>query len=601
MTMKYADLLIEWLQGLGYTHCFFVAGGNSMHLLDGARRRLTCIPVVHEVAAGIATEYFNEAEGPGRAFALVTAGPGMTNLVSALAGAYLESRELLVLGGQVKSVDLARGEVRQRGIQEVDGVAIARPLSVVSERIEEPLPRHVVTEMVERGRRPRRGPVFLEVCLDAQGAGVDRDVLERTTAPSGIMAEGRGPNGASDEAIAAVGEVMRSATRPVLLVGGGVSRAAAAAALPALRRIAVPVMTTWNGADRFGADETFYVGRPNTWGQRSANVLLQQADAVIALGTRLGLQQTGFNWEGFAPLASVVQVDIDHAELNKGHPKVDLAVVADAGVVLEGLLSQRLPDYREWLSFCRRVRTLLPVAEQANITAPGYLCPYKFMIDLSGRCTEQDVIVPCSSGGAFTVSMQAFNQQRGQIVITDKGLASMGYGLPGAIGAAMSHPDRRTILLDGDGGFAQNMQELATVAVNRLDLKIFVFSNDGYASIRMTQRNYFDGQYLGCDTATGLGFPYWPSLFESFRIPALELEAVGLSTPRFEEFFDSDGPAAFIVPVDPEQTYYPKITSRVTAAGGMESRPLHLMSPDLPPDIAREVFVYLGPQDQETT
>lgn len=601
MNVKYADLLIEWLQELGYTHCFFVAGGNSMHLLDGARRRLTCIPVVHEVAAGIATEYFNEAEGLGRAFVLVTAGPGMTNLVSALAGAYLESRELLVLGGQVKSVDLARGEVRQRGIQEVDGVAIARPLSVVSERLEEPAPRQAVRAMVEQGRRPRKGPVFIEVCLNAQGAKVDRDVLEKPAAPPGLTAEMRGAAGADDAALAAIGELMRSATRPVLLVGGGVSRAAAAAALPALRRLTVPVMTTWNGADRFGADEPFYVGRPNTWGQRSANVLLQQADAVVALGTRLGLQQTGFNWESFAPLASVVQVDIDEAELNKGHPKVDLAVAADAGVMLEGLLSQTLPDYSDWLSFCRRVRTLLPVAEEANVTAPGYLCPYRFISDLAGRCTGQDVIVPCSSGGAFTVSMQAFIQKRGQIVITDKGLASMGYGLPGAIGAAISHPDRRTILLDGDGGFAQNMQELATVAVNRLDLKIFVFSNDGYASIRMTQRNYFDGQYLGCDTTTGLGFPHWPSLFESFGIPALELDTTGLAAPRFEELFDAKGPAAFIVPVDPEQTYYPKIASRVTATGGMESRPLHLMSPDLPPHVAREVFVYLGPQDQEMT
>lgn len=599
MTVKYADLLIEWLQELGYTHCFFVAGGNSMHLLDGARRRLTCIPVVHEVAAGIAAEYFNEAEGPGRAFVLVTAGPGMTNLVSALAGAFLESRELLVLGGQVKSVDLAREEVRQRGIQEVDGAAIARPLTVVSERIEEPEARQVVAAMVERGRRPRKGPVFIEVCLDAQGAKVDREVLERPAASAGVTDRGRRSGGATEAHVEAIAAVMRSAARPILLIGGGVSRTAAAAALPYLRRLTVPVMTTWNGIDRFGADEPFYVGRPNTWGQRSANILLQQADAVLAVGTRLGLQQTGFNWEGFAPLASVVQVDIDDAELTKGHPKVDLAVSADADAILRGLVSATLPDYSDWLTFCRRVRTLLPVAEEANVTAPGYLCPYRFVLELSDRCTDRDVIVPCSSGGAFTVSMQALNQKRGQIVITNKGLASMGYGLPGAVGASIAHPDRRTLLLDGDGGFAQNMQELATVAVNQLDLKMFVFSNDGYASIRMTQRNYFDGQYLGCDTATGLGFPHWSSLFGAFGIPALELDPTGLSTAGFEELFAAPGPAAFIVPIDPEQTYYPKITSRVTATGGMESRPLHLMSPDLPPHIAREVFAYLGPQDQE--
>ncbi|HVE47734.1 MAG TPA: thiamine pyrophosphate-binding protein [Acidimicrobiales bacterium] len=598
MSVKYADLLTEWLQELGYTHCFFVAGGNSMHLLDGARRRFTCVAVVHEVAAGIAAEYFNEAEGAGRAFVLVTAGPGMTNLVSALAGAYLESRELLVLGGQVKSVDLARQEVRQRGIQEVDGVAVARSVSVVAERIEEPVSRHALTAMVEQGRRPRKGPVFIEVCLDAQGATVDPAALEGPEHGATVAEIGKA-NSSAARGVPAIAELMRAATRPVLLLGGGVSRAAAAAALPALRRLAIPVMTTWNGMDRIGADEPFYVGRPNTWGQRSANVLLQQADVVVALGTRLGLQQTGFNWEAFAPLASVVQVDIDEAELAKGHPKVDLAVPADADAVLAGLVGETLPEYSAWLSFCRKVRTLLPLAEEANTTAPGYLCPYQFVGDLSARCSDQDVIVPCSSGGAFTVSMQAFNQRRGQIVITNKGLASMGYGLPGAVGAAIAHPERRTILLDGDGGFAQNMQELATVAVNRLNLKTFVFSNDGYASIRMTQRNYFDGQYLGCDTASGLGFPHWSSLFGSFGVPALELGSAGLSTQGFEELFEAAGPAAFIVPVDPEQTYFPKITSRMTATGGMESRPLHLMSPDLPPHIASEVFAYLGPQDQE--
>lgn len=601
MKLKYADLVVQWLRDAGYTHCFFVAGGNSMHLLDGARRHMTCIPVVHEVTAGIAAEYFNEAEGAGRAFVLVTAGPGMTNLVSALAGAWLESRDLLVLGGQVKSVDLARGGVRQRGIQEVDGVALARPVAVVSERIERPIPRDAFLAMVERGRRPRKGPVFIEVCLDGQGAAVERAELEPEASPPPRGTGRPSDAAASDRAVAAIVDVMRSATRPVWLVGGGVSRPAAANVLPRLRQLGVPVMTTWNAADRFGADEHFYVGRPNTWGQRSANVVLQQADAVVALGTRLGLQQTGFNWEGFAPVASVIQVDIDEAELTKGHPKVDQIFVADADTVIDGMVrpEHELPQYTEWLSFCRRVRALLPVAEEANVTAPGFLCPYQFVIDLSARCTNHDVVVPCSSGGAFTVSMQAFAQRQGQVIITDKGLASMGYGLPGAIGASLAHPDRRTILIDGDGGFAQNLQELATVAVNRLDLKIFVFSNGGYASIRMTQRNYFDGQYLGCDTTTGLGFPHWPSLFSAFGVPNLELDASGLATPGFAELFDSGGPAAFVVPLDPEQTYFPKITSRMTATGGMESRPLHLMSPDLPSHIAREVFAYLGPQDQE--
>ena len=169
--MNHADQVMNWLNELGYTHCFFVAGGNSMHLLNSARQKMECVPFVHEVSAGIAAEYFNEARSEGqRAFVLVTAGPGMTNLVTALAGAYLESRELLVLGGQVKSTDLATGGLRQRGIQEIDGVSIARPITKCSLRIEQPISKKSFTDAVVAGVSGRPGPVFLEFCSDAQGA-----------------------------------------------------------------------------------------------------------------------------------------------------------------------------------------------------------------------------------------------------------------------------------------------------------------------------------------------------------------------------------------------------------------------------------------------
>jgi len=229
------------------------------------------------------------------------------------------------------------------------------------------------------------------------------------------------------------------------------------------------------------------------------------------------------------------------------------------------------------------------------VTAPGYLSPYHFFSELSELCAPDDVIVPCSSGGAFTVAMQAFRQRRGQVVITNKGLASMGYGLPGAIGASLAHPERRTVLIEGDGGYMQNVQDTATAAVNGLCLKTFLLANDGYASIRMTQRNYFGGEYLGCDTRSGLGFPDWPMLFESFGVPAHTLAEGFGGDSRFRELFAAPGPAAFIVSVDPEQTYFPKITSRVTESGGMESNPLHALTPPLPEDIARRVFTYLPP------
>ncbi len=591
--MKYAEVVANWLKEAGYTHCFFVAGGNSMHLLDAARSRMTCVPVVHEVAAGIAVEYFNEAQDDAKAFALVTAGPGITNIVTAVAGAYLESRELLILGGQVKSSDLTDDGLRQRGIQEIRGIPIVAAMCNTTAQVTAPIRREQFMALVESGHTGRPGPVFIEMCLDAQGTPVQPGDLDGAPAPP---APARNPREVSGEAAAAViAEVIGAAQRPIILIGGGVSRDTARAVLPALREMGIPLMTTWNAADRLAVDEPLYFGRPNTWGQRGANLVLAQSDCIVALGSRLGLQQTGFNWQEFAPVGKVVQVDIDPAELDKGHPVVDVPLMCDANDTLRALSQRRFGTYDEWIAYARNVIDTFPLNDPTNETAPGFISPYAFVEDLSGLCQPDDVVIPCSSGGANSVMMQAFLQKDGQVIITDKGLASMGYGLSGAIGAAIALSPRRTVLVEGDGGFAQNLQELATARVNDLNLKIFIFANDGYASIRATQRNYFGGEYLGCDTQTGLGFPDWGNLFHAFGIPTVDLAEGWTGSKGFLDLWNAPAPAAFVVPVDPEQTYFPKIASRVRPDGGMESNPLHMMSPDLAPEVAAEVARYLPP------
>jgi acetolactate synthase I/II/III large subunit len=596
--VKYSDLVADWLVELGYTHVFCVAGGNIMHLMESLSRRMRVVPVAHEVAAGVAAEYFNEcAGGRERALALVTAGPGLTNILTALAGAYLESRELLVIGGQVKTADLATDGMRQRGIQEIDGISLARPISVVSQRLTDVVSRAELTQLLDKGRTGRKGPVFLEFCLDVQGRVLSDAQIEVLAA-----AGSPGAPASAQETADAVAEIvarLQNAERPVILVGGGVSRQTMTPAmLDALAALGVPVMTTWNGMDRVPSEYPLYFGRPNTWGQRSANILLQQSDLVIALGTRLGLQQTGFNWQKFAPVGAVVQVDIDPVELSKGHPRVDLPICADANAILQGLATSGLNVARnEWISFCHDVRAAIPLLEPVNSTAPNYLSPFVFATALSKACRPGDVVIPCSSGGAFTVMMQTFSQQAGQTIVTNKGLASMGYGLSGAIGAAISAPDRRTVLVEGDGGFSQNIQELGTAAINNLNLKIFIFSDEGYASIRMTQSSYFGGRYVGCDSKTGLGLPHWPTAFKAYGVPCMELRSdFSIDDADFRAMFDAEGPAGFIVPIDPKQTYFPKIASRVTAIGSMESNPLHLMSPELPEAVAEKVFRFIAPE-----
>ena len=587
MTTKYSDLLADWLVSLGYTHCFFVAGGNIMHLLESCSQRLTCVPVVHEVAAGIAAEYFNELGLGHKAFALVTAGPGLTNIVTAMAGAYLESRELLVIGGQVKVPDLARGTLRQRGIQEIDGVAIAKPITEKSILMDHVLSRADFAATIRNGSR--KAPIFLEIPLDIQGVKVDPSLLSGVDTPQPASTF---PSPAPD-VMEEISARLKAAKRPVILLGGGIDRAVIAPLLDRLTSLGVPLMCTWNAFDRIPADHPLYFGRPNTWGQRYANILLQQADLLISLGSRLGLQQSGFNWQQFLPVGQVVQVEVDRAELAKGHPRVDLPVCADANQVLLELLKQPAGDYTAWVAFCRSVKAELPLIEPVNNTGAGFLSPYVFAAELSKLATEHDIVIPCSSGSAFTVMMQTFAQKHGQRTITNKGLASMGYGLSGAIGAAFAAQPRRTILVEGDGGFTQNLQELGTVMVNRLNLKIFLFDDNGYASIRMTQLNYFGGRYVGCDTSSGLGIPKWEPLFAAWDIPVLRLYPGYQDDPAFLELFNAPGPAAFLVHIDPTQTYFPKISSQVTASGGMESNPLHRMTPDLDEVKSKAVFHYL--------
>ncbi len=602
---KYSDLLADWLVSLGYTHCFFVAGGNIMHLLESCSHKLTCIPVIHEVAAGIAAEYFNEvhlpSERPAKAFALVTAGPGLTNLVTAIAGAWLESRELLVIGGQVKVADLARGAVRQRGIQEIDGIAIATPITERSELIDRVLDRNTFANLTYSGGQGRKGPVFLEIPLDIQGAQVDEQALNTPISRlSPLLAA------MHEDSVAKVDALItriEAAKRPILLLGAGIDRETTAGLQQQLADAGIPVMLTWNAMDRLGADHPMFFGRPNTWGMRYSNILLQQCDLLVALGTRLSLQQTGFNWQQFIPVGEIVHVDCDSAELHKGHPAIAESICTDANSVLRQIASQAgvrpLGDHGEWVAFCRGVRAELPLVEPLNIPEPGYLSPYVFAQALSHLTTPDDLVIPCSSGSAFTVMMQTFAQKYGQRIVTNKGLASMGYGLSGAIGAAFAGREaggehaRRTILVEGDGGFTQNLQELGTVRANNLNLKIFIFDDNGYASIRMTQSNYFGGRYIGCDTATGLGMPNWDLLFRAYSIPVLRIGPGFETDPAFLEAFNQPGAHGFLVHIDPRQTYFPKITSRITDSGSMESNPLHRMTPDLDEATAAKVFRYL--------
>jgi len=590
--MKYADLLGEWLVELGYTHCFFVAGGGIMHLLDGVRNRFECIPVVHELTAGVSAEHFNEcAQNGQRAFALVTTGPGLTNVLSAVAGCYVEHRELLVVAGQVKSTDLLTFPERQRGVQEIDGSAICASISILSECLRRPVPRSQFHSMVRQAEGPHPGPVVIEVCLDVQGIEVDKEKF--CDDPKGVCVTTIEPKQADIERIR---DILNSSLRPLLLFGGLISRAAAWNAMPRLENLGLPVATTTSAIDRVHTNSPIFAGRPGTWGgQRAANLLLAQADVILAFGAQLDLQQTGFNYNAYAPLAKLVHVFPSKSELARIGPPAYMKVLASPDEALSALLPEiNWKDEMGWGNYIREVRELVPSIETANACSPGYINSFKFLKSLSKASLPSDVLALCSSGGTFTGALQTYEVAERQIATTSAAHASMGYGLATAIGAAFSNKNQRVILTEGEGGFSQNLQELAILKRYSLPIKIFLFDNAGYASIRATQKKFFNGAYLGCDHETGLGFPDWERLFSAYDIPCRYLSEEQTNEDYLKELLANRvGPEAWIIRVDPEQPNWPSVASTLDPNGLLSSGPLYDMLPKLSENILERVGRYL--------
>lgn len=565
-----------------------------MHLLEAASKSFECVPFVHEVSSVIAAEYFNETNNSGaKAFSLVTAGPGLTNTVTGIAGAWLESRNVLVVGGQVKSTDLKSENLRQRGVQEIDGIALVESITKATLLVDKPKSRQDVYDTVLAGELDRPGPVFIEFCIDVSGSPyseiLNTDVNKRTD--QHLLVE-------DSDWLHHLGALIRESKRPLLLLGNGTPREVVRDLEIRFAEFGLPIAATWTGADRIHADYPYYAGRPNTFGMRWANVFQQQADLLIAVGTRLNLQQTGFNWQQFAPVGSVVHVDIDSFELKKEHPKKALSIQSDSTVFLNKLVGlfdshSRENQFSEWCGFLQEVKNSLPVIEDSQKAQVGFIEPYRFIEYVANHCNADDAIISCSSGGTFTAVLQTFYNKPGQKLISNKGLASMGYGLAGAIGARLAAPTKRVILFEGDGGFAQNLQELGTVKQIGGAIKIFIFANSGYASIRASQRNYFKGNYVGCDIETGLGLPDWNKLALAYDIDVMVLDAIPDANNEFRNQFESDTPSIFVIKCDPEQQYLPKITSKIDDNGNMVSQPLHLMSPDLSPELESKVFRYL--------
>ena len=391
-------------------------------------------------------------------------------------------------------------------------------------------------------------------------------------------------------------KLVNSARRPLVLLGGLVTRESARKALPVFERTGIPVATTTSAIDRVPNSSPVFAGRPGTWGgQRAGNLVLAQADVILAFGVQLDLQQTGFNYLEYAPQAQLVHVFPSQNELNRVGPPAAIKVLATPDAALDTVLPNlQWKDLDGWGSFVREVRALVPPLEPTNTSAPGFINSFVFLGNLSRATQPTDVLALCSSGGTFTGALQNFEVAPGQMATTSAAHASMGYGLATAIGAAFADRSRRVVLTEGEGGFSQNLQELAILKRYSLPIKIFLFDNAGYASIRATQKKFFKGAYLGCDHETGLGFPDWEKLFSAYDIPCRYLSEEEAGEDFLKELLSNRvGPEAWIVRVDPDQPNWPAVASALGANGSLTSSPLYDMLPKLTENVLTIVGRYL--------
>ena len=589
--MKLSDYVIARVAEQGVKHVFMLPGGGAMHLNDSLGRcpGIEYVGTLHEQAAAIAAEAYARVTN-NLGVAMVTTGPGGTNAVTGIAGAYLDSTPCLYLAGQVKRADLKRDSgVRILGVQEVDMISIVSSITKYAVTIMEPSSvRYHLEKAFHLARSGRPGPVWMEFPLDVQGSEVDPETMEGFVPPPEPAPSGPGLAEQVARAIALINE----SERPVILAGNGIRLAGANDAfLRVVERLKIPVLTTWLGLDLIPGAHPLCFGRPGSIAPRGANFALQNCDLLLAIGTRLDMALTAYAHDRLARGARKIMVDIDPAEIRKMKTTIDLPIVADAAGFLRELENQqdrvRAVDRGGWIDWCRVRKEKYPlVLPEHRVDRQGSVSMYHFSEVLSEEAAPDDVIAPSSSGFQAEIFLLCFEVKKGQRIFHNRGTGSMGFGLPAGIGACMASGRRRTIVVEGDGGIQMNIQELSTIARLDLPVKIFVINNDGYASIRVSQRNYFN-LLVGADDTSGLRLPDIRKVAEAYGLSTALIDGTDRLRETVREVLDRPGPVLCEVIVPPDEERQPVVKSQRRPDGSMVSKPLE----DLWPFLPREEFL----------
>lgn len=576
--VKLSDYVMNFLSKKGVTRVFMLPGGGAMHLDDslGRCKKLEYTCFMHEQALAIAAEaYGQHVNFPG--VGLVTSGPGSTNTITAVAAAFIDSTPCFFISGQAKRSDL-KGDtgVRQMGSQEVDIVSMIQCVTKYAATIMNPEDiRFHLEKAWHAATTGRMGPVWLDIPLDVQGSVVDENRLHGYNPPQFC---------GSKLPLEQIVTAFERSKRPLILVGNGVKLSGASGNVREFaEKYQIPMLLTWKTADFLDYNHPLNFGFPGIMGSRFANFIVQNCDLLLILGSRLDPSLTAFKSADFGRNAFKIMIDIDPAEIKK-IGNIDLRIVADIKEAI-GAISQMpisLPEHANWLTYCTQTKDRYPVV--CNVAAADEAVDlYQFTNELFRQLRPTDIIVPESSGAAGEVTFQAMRVRYGQSIKNAAGLGSMGFGLPYAIGACLAMDLRRTILINGDGAFQLNIQELETVYRLQLPIKMFILDNGGYGSIANTQRNMFDGFLVAADASSGYTLPDICAVAGAYKLRTAQIATNGELAAGISSVLSGDGPVLCCLKVRRDHLTMPKVQAMKTATGGMISKPLEDMWPYLPP------------------
>ena len=597
MKVKISDWIAQFLVEQGIRYNFTVPGGGAMHLnvSFGHQEGLTNIFVQHEQSAAIAAEGYFRANNE-LPMVCCTTGPGGTNTLTGVLGAWLDSIPMLVISGQVRYATTARAAgipVRAMGDQEYDITPMVAHMTKYAEMIIDPKTvKYHLQKALYLATHGRPGPVWLDVPLDVQGGYIDTDEFIEFDP---CKLEEVDPPVTTEEQIAIVLQKIKDAKRPVLNVGNGIH---IANCVDLMRKVAeklnIPVAVAYDSTDLMPTEHPLYVGQPGLIGDRAGNWAVQNADLVLSVGCRLSCRQVGYNVHSWAREAFVIMVDIDKYELQKPSIHVELPIQADAKDFLEKLdaaLPQALSPHVEWLNICREWKKNYPVVTKKQHEAEGLANAYCFLDTISRLAPEDQTIV--LGNGTVEACLHAIYIKEATRLICNSGAASMGYDLPAAIGACFALGKKQVLCLSGDGSIQMNLQELQTIVFHKLPIKIFVVNNQGYHSMRQTEGNLFpEYTKVGVGPESGdLSFPEMKKIAGAYGIPYFTASSNQELPAAIEATLATEGYAMCEIYVDINQKFEPKSATKRLPDGTLVSPPLEDLAPFLPREELEKIMI----------